>query len=60
MTRPGISWPGIAAFGVVVAILAANAQLAYVAFASQPGCVPHLRTGESPAPGSFTAAKSSC
>lgn len=60
MTRRGISWPGLAAMGVATAILLANAHLAYVAFASQPGCVPHLRTGEAPAPAAFAAAKSAC
>ena len=60
MTGRAVSWPWLAAFGVVTAILLANAHLAYVAFASQPGCVPHLRTGEAPAPAAFAAAKSSC
>ena len=60
MTRhgPWLAW--LAAGAVAAAILAANAHLAYVAYASQPGCVPHLRTGEAPAPAAFAAAKSSC
>ena len=45
---------------VAVGILSANAHLAYVAFASQPACVPHLRTGEVASATAFTAANSSC
>ena len=45
---------------VALGVLSANAHLAYVAFASQPACVPHLRTGEAASPTGFTAAKSSC
>lgn len=60
MRPPGITLPAFAAIGVVTAILLANAHLAYVAFASQPKCVPHLRTGEAAAPVVFAAAKSSC
>lgn len=56
MTR-GLAW--MAAGGAVAVILAANAHLAYVAFASQPRCVDHLRTGEA-APAAYAAAKSSC
>ena len=43
----------------VVALLAANAHLLYVASASQPACVSHLRD-TSDAPGLYRAAKSSC
>lgn len=57
MTRRG-AWLAAAAAGVV-AILAANAHMAYVAIASQPACVAHLRTGEA-APAQYAAAKSSC
>jgi hypothetical protein len=47
---------GVGAF--VLAIIAANAHLAYVAFASAPLCVAHAQVGDaSPA---FSAAKSSC
>lgn len=47
----------IAAVTVVV-LLAANAHLVYVAFASQPDCVPHLKAaGED---GLFRAARSAC
>ncbi len=45
---------------VVVGVLSANAHLAYVALASQPACVPHLRTGETATPTAYSAAKSSC
>ena len=43
----------------VVGLLAANAHLLYVASASQPACVSHLREA-SDAPGLYRAAKSSC
>ena len=56
MTRRA-AW--LAAGAVAVAFLSANAHLAYVAFASQPRCVEHLRTGEG-VPSVNTAAKSSC
>lgn len=55
-----VSLGGLAAIGVVAVILLANVHLAYVAFASQPGCVPHLRTGEPSEGAAFAAAKSSC
>ena len=39
----------------------ANAHLVYVAFASQPGCMRHVRQGEGDGPrGIFSAAQSSC
>ena len=45
----------------VVAILAANAHLIYVAITLQPACVAHLRQGEgSGERGLFSAAQSSC
>ena len=45
----------------IVAILAANAHLLYVAISSQPGCVAHVAQGEgSTEPGRFSAAESSC
>ena len=43
----------------VVVVLAANAHLLYVAFASQPECVAHLKA-KSGEPGTFRAAKSDC
>ena len=55
---PALAW--LAAGAVLAAVLSANAHLAYVAFASQPACVPHLRTGEATSAVAFTAAKSSC
>jgi len=46
------------ALAVVLVLLAANAHLAYVAFVSQPDCVPHLKNaGEG---GIYRAARSSC
>ena len=52
-------WIWLLVGGGVTALLAANAHLIYVATASQPACVSHLRdAGE--APGQFRAAKSSC
>ncbi|PSC06040.1 hypothetical protein SLNSH_06340 [Alsobacter soli] len=41
-------------------VAGANAHLVYVALTSEPGCVPHVRSGES-APGrAFGAAQSAC
>jgi hypothetical protein len=52
-------WLWVAA--VLALVLAANAHLIYVATASQPPCVAHVRQGEgSPAHGQFSAAQSSC
>jgi hypothetical protein len=57
--RKAAVWIWLAVGGGVAALLAANAHLIYVATASQPACVSHLRdTGD--APGQFRAAKSSC
>jgi hypothetical protein len=52
-------WIWLLVAGGVAALLGANVHLLYVASASQPACVSHLRdAGE--APGQFRAAKSSC
>ncbi|CAH1662015.1 hypothetical protein [Chelatococcus asaccharovorans] len=46
------------ALAFIVLLVAANAHLVYVAFVSQPDCVPHLKdVGES---GEYRAARSSC
>ena len=46
------------AVAIVCALLAANVHLVYVAFASQPDCVTHLKgEGEH---GTYRAAKSAC
>jgi hypothetical protein len=60
--RPfGMSWRSVALLAVgagVALLLAANAHLVYVAFDSQPDCVPHAKSaGES---GMFRAARSAC
>ena len=45
----------------LVALVAANGHLLYVAMTSQPECVAHVRPGEGSGPQSrFSAAKSSC
>ncbi len=44
---------------VIAAVIAANAHLVYVAIASQPDCVVHVRQGEG-GPRQFSAAQSSC
>ncbi|WP_196260141.1 hypothetical protein [Pelagibacterium limicola] len=44
--------------GGCILFVLANAHLVYVAFASQPACVDHLKPGHE-APG-FRAARSSC
>lgn len=54
MTR--LVWLGVGAF--VLAIIGANAHLAYVAFASAPACVAHARVGDVQAV--YPAARSSC
>jgi hypothetical protein len=41
-------------------VIGANWHLVYVAVTSQPDCVAHVRTGANGAPGSFSAATSSC
>jgi hypothetical protein len=47
----------IAGTGIAV-LIAANAHLVYVAFSSQPDCVPHTKAmGEN---GAFRAARSAC
>jgi hypothetical protein len=47
--------------GALLLVLAANAHFLYVAIASQPACVDHVRTGEGSADrGLFSAAQSSC
>jgi hypothetical protein len=47
----------IAGTGIAV-LIAANAHLVYVAFSSQPDCVPHTKAvGEK---GAFRAARSAC
>jgi hypothetical protein len=47
-------------FGLL-ALVAANGHLVYVAMTSQPDCVAHVRPGEGSGPQSrFSAAKSSC
>lgn len=56
MTQRHIVWLGVGA--LVAALVAANAHLAYVAFASAPACVAHGRVGDALA--GFAAARSSC
>ena len=50
---------GLAVAAGVLLFAGANAHLVYVAFASQPDCVAHLKDAGS-APGQFRAAKSAC
>jgi hypothetical protein len=59
MTRNGRTLIWLAAGTFVLAVLGANAHLAYVAFASQPGCIAHVKVGEGAGTG-FSAAASSC
>lgn len=53
-------WLGVVA-GVLLLVMA-NAHLVYVAFTSEPGCVPHTKQigVENGASASFRAAKSAC
>lgn len=58
LARAGLAL--IVVLGLLTVVLA-NAHLVYVAFASQPGCVQHLKErGEAARPGSFRAAASAC
>lgn len=59
MTRPDTRLIWIAAGAFVLAVLGANAHLAYIAFSSQPACVAHVDLGEASAT-EFSAARSSC
>jgi hypothetical protein len=55
-------WPLAAwllAAALVLVVAGANAHLVYVAVASQPGCVAHLKEAGSQA-GEYRAAKSAC
>jgi hypothetical protein len=53
-----VFWVGMIATAVFVVLLA-NMHLLYVAFSSQPGCVPHLKE-RGQMSGQFRAAKSAC
>ncbi|HEV7435383.1 MAG TPA: hypothetical protein VGO22_11015 [Pseudorhizobium sp.] len=48
----------MAALAIVGVLIGANAHLVYVAFASQPDCVAHLKTESKH--GGYRAAKSAC
>ena len=55
-------WPVLAwllAAAVLLVVVAANAHLVYVAVASQPDCVAHLKEAGTQA-GAFRAAKPAC
>lgn len=57
-----LNWRLLSAAMVAIAVavfIAANAHLIYVAFASQPECVPHLKDAGRDA-GAFRAANSAC
>lgn len=43
----------------VLVLVAANAHLVYVAFTTQPDCVPHLKEAGK-TPGAYRAARSAC
>jgi hypothetical protein len=54
-------WKGLSLAGVAAGLLvlaAANAHLVYVALASQPACVPHVK--DAGQDGAYRAARSSC
>jgi hypothetical protein len=61
--RRGPGRQRLAAIALALLLLAvfagANAHLLQVSFASQPGCVPHLKSPDGGA-GSFRAARSAC
>jgi len=62
--RPRLNWKLISAALVVAGVAGlflANAHLVYVAFASQPECVDHLKSpGGGEAGPKFRAARSAC
>ena len=49
----------LAISAAVAVFVGANVHLVYVALASQPDCVAHVKPGTS-GPGTFSAAKSAC
>ena len=52
---------GLLVLAGVLLLAGANAHLLYVAVASQPDCVAHVRQGDTGAkPGQFAVAKSAC
>jgi hypothetical protein len=55
---PARRWVWLAVIAGVVALLAANAHLVYVAFTSQPDCVAHSKTTGTA--GTYMAADSAC
>ena len=60
MTRARLILYSSIGAGLTVLVLA-NAHLVYVAFASQPQCVSHMKLGEgNPQSGAFSAARSAC
>jgi hypothetical protein len=58
--RNGRRWIWLLIGAGLALVIGANWHLVYVAVTSQPDCVTHVRTGANGAPGSFSAAKSSC
>jgi hypothetical protein len=58
--RHGRRWIWLLIGAGLALVIGANWHLVYVAVTSQPDCVAHVRTGANGAPGSFSAAKSSC
>lgn len=56
-SRTAIWW--LVAAGLAL-VIGANAHLLYVATSSEPGCVAHVRSGDSEPGGPFSAADSSC
>lgn len=58
-TRRRLPLGWIVGLSIVAVLLLANAHLVYVAFASQPACVAHLKAPDG-APDHFRAAKSGC
>lgn len=55
--RPVLAW--LLAAAVLLVVVAAHAHLVYVAVASQPECVAHLKEASTQA-GAFRAAKPAC
>lgn len=61
--RRKVNWRRVSLLiaGAVVALfVAANAHLFYVAFTSQPDCVPHARESDGASSSALRAARSAC
>jgi hypothetical protein len=61
MKTRSLTWyfVAVAILAGVLLVVGANAHMLYVALASAPECITHLKTGDTE-PGRFSAARSDC